>query len=85
MKLAHEEETTQDSDERKNGKHSHVAVKIWSEPMQAHIWVVADEEDIKVFKIHGLTDTIYTADEIQSLNCLDRDSLKDLHAILFDD
>ena len=85
MKLAHEEEITQASDERKNGKHSHVAVKIWSEPMQVHICVVADEEDIEIFRTHGITDTIYTADEVQTLNCLDRGSLKALQTILFDD
>jgi hypothetical protein len=85
MKLAHEEEITQASEERKNGKHSHVAVKVWSEPMQAHICVVADEEDAEVFRTNGLKDTIYTADEIQALNCLDKDSLKALHTILFDD
>ena len=84
MKLAHEEETTQASDEFKNGKHSHVAVKVWSEPMQAQICVVADEEDAEVFRTHGITDKIYTANEIQTLNCLDRDSLKALHMILFD-
>jgi len=85
MKLAHEEETTQASEERKNGKHSYVAVKVWSEPMQAFICVVADEEDAKVFRINGLKDIIYTADEIQELNCMDSDSLKTLRTILFDD
>lgn len=85
MKLAHEEKITQASDERKNGKHSYVAVKIWSEPMQAHICVVADEKDIEVFRTHGITDTIYTSDEIQELNCMDSDSLKTLRTILFDD
>jgi hypothetical protein len=84
MKLAHEEEITQDSEERKNGQHSHVAVKVWSEPMQAFICVVADEENAEVFRSHGIKDIIYTADETQALNCLDRDSLKALHTILFD-
>jgi hypothetical protein len=85
MKLAHKEEITQASDGSKNGKHRHVAVKVWSEPMQAHICVVADEEDVEVFRTHGITDTIYTSDEIQELNCMDSDSLKTLRTILFDD
>jgi len=84
MKLAHEEEITQAGEERKNGNHSHVAVKIWSEQMQAYICVVADEEDAEVFRTHGIKDIIYTADEIQVLNYLDRDSLKAIYTILFD-
>jgi hypothetical protein len=85
MKLAHEEEPTRASDESKNSKHSHVAVKVWSELLQAHLWVVADEEDIELFTIHGLRGEIYTADEIRKLNCMDRDSMKALHTIFFDD
>jgi hypothetical protein len=85
MQLAHEQETKQASDEGRNGKHSHIAVKVWSELLQAHLWVVADEEDIKLFRTHGLRGEIYTADEIRKLNCMDRDSLKALRTILFDD
>ena len=84
MKLAYEEEITQASDESKKGKHSHIAVKIWSEPMRAHICVVADKKDVEVFRTHGLVGKIYAANEIQTLNCLDRDSLKALQTILFD-
>ena len=53
--------------------------------MQAHICVVADEKDVEVFRTHGITDTIYTSDEIQELICMDSDSLKTLRTILFDD
>ena len=85
MKLANKEETKQASNLGENGKRSHVAVKVWSELLQAHLWVVADEEDIELFTIHGLRGEIYTADEIRKLNCMDRDSMKALHTILFDD
>ncbi|HYA12684.1 MAG TPA: hypothetical protein VEF37_06925 [Thermodesulfovibrionales bacterium] len=85
MNLVHKEKTTRVNDESKNAKRSHVAVKVWSEPLQAHLWVVADKEDIELFTTHGLRGEIYTADEIQKLNCMDRDSMKALHTILFDD
>jgi hypothetical protein len=85
MQLAHEQEIKQAIDDSRNGKRNHIAVKIWNELLQAHLWVVADEEDIKLFTTHGLRGEIHTADEIRNLNCMDRDSLKSLHTILFDD
>jgi hypothetical protein len=85
MQLAHEQETKRASDEDRNGERSHIAVKVWSELLQAHLWVVADEEDIELFTTHGLRGEIYTTDEIQKLNCMDKNSLKALHTILFDD
>jgi hypothetical protein len=85
MQLAHEQEIKQAIDDSRSGKRNHIAVKIWSELLQAHLWVVADKENIKLFTTHGLRGQIYTADEIQNLNCMDRDSLKALHTILFDD
>jgi len=84
MKLANKEETKQASNLGENGKRSHVAVKVWSELLQAHLWVVADEEDIKIFTNHSLKGDFYTENEIQKLNYMDRDSLKALHTILFD-
>ena len=85
MQLANEQDTKRASNESKNVKRNHVAAKVWSELLQAHLWVVADEEDIELFTTHGLRGEIYTADEIRKLNCMDRDSLKALHTILFDD
>jgi len=85
MEFVNKKETKQASNENENCKHSHIAVKVWSELLQAHLWVVADEEDIGLFTTHGLTGEFYTEDEIQKLNCMDRDSLKALHTILFDD
>jgi hypothetical protein len=84
MKLIHEKEMTQASDECKNANSRHVAVKVWSELLQAQLWVVADEQDIEVFTTHGLTGEICTVDEIQKYSCIDRDSIKALHTILFD-
>jgi hypothetical protein len=84
MQLANEQDTKQASDKSKNVKRNHVAAKVWSEPLQAYVWVVADEEDIRVFTTHGLRGKIYTSDEIVELNCMDSDSLKALNMILFD-
>ena len=85
MKYVHEKETTRVSNESKNGNRSHLAVKVWSEVLQAHLWVVSDEEDIGLFTTHGLRGEIYTADEIQRLNCMDSDSMKALQTIFFGD
>lgn len=52
--------------------------------MQAHLWVVADEEDIEAFRSQGITEAVYTADEIRELKGIDSDSLKTLHMILLD-
>jgi len=85
MESVSKEETKQAGIESGNIKRSPIAVKVWSEALQAHLWVVADEADIGIFTTHGLRGEFYTEDEIQKLNCMDRDSLKALHTILFDD
>ncbi len=84
MKLVYEEKTIRANDESKNRKRSHIAVKVWSELLQAHLWIVADDKDIELFRTHGLRGEIYTSAEIQNINCMDSDSLKALHTMLFD-
>ena len=85
MQLLQNEESNRADNESRNGKSSRVAVKVWSELLQAHLWVVASEEDVELFTTHGLKGEIYTSDDIQKLNCMDGDSMKALHKILFDD
>ena len=85
MKLVYEEKTTRANDESKNGKRSYIAVKVWSELLQAHLWIVADDKDIELFRTHGLRGEIYTSAEIQNINCMDKGSMKAIHKLLFDD
>ena len=84
MQLTHVQETKQASDDTRNGKRRRIAVKVWSEMLQAHLWVVADDEDIEVFTRYGLTGKFFTAEELKNLNCMDEDSVKAIHTILLD-
>jgi hypothetical protein len=84
MRYLHNGKILQADEESIKMKSRYIAVKLWSEPLQAHLWVVADEEDVKAFRSQGITEEIYTADEIQKLNGIDGNSLKALHMIFFD-
>jgi hypothetical protein len=85
MQFANEQETKRASDDSRNGKHIRIAVKIWSELLQAHLWVVADDKDIELFRTHGLRGEIYTSAEIQKINCMDKGSMQAVHELLFDE
>lgn len=84
MRLVHEEEALRTDEEIISSKKKRIAVKVWSEPLQAHLWIVADDEDIEAFRSCGLKEAIYTADEIWNLKGIDYDSLKTVHMLLFD-
>lgn len=57
-----------------------IAVKVYSEILQTHLWVVADDKDMKALKdSQNVSEAIYTADEIRKLKGLCKDSLKILH------
>lgn len=58
-----------------------IAVRVWSEPLQTHLWIVADDEDIKALRSQDITEAIYTASEIQKLKGMERDSLKAIHQV----
>lgn len=58
-----------------------VAYKVWSEILQAYLWVVADDEAMKALKSQGISEAIYTANEIRRLKGLSKDSLRELHKV----
>lgn len=58
-----------------------VAYKVWSEILQAYLWVVADDEDIKALRAEGISEAVYTADEIEKLKGIDKGSLKAVHKV----
>lgn len=58
-----------------------IAVRQWSEVLQAHLWVVADDEDTKALRSQGIKEAIYTADEIRKLKGISKESLKKIHKI----
>jgi vacuolar-type H+-ATPase subunit F/Vma7 len=57
------------------------AVKVWSEILRTYLWVVADEKDIETLRSQGITETIYTAEEIKKLKGLSKDSLMAIHRV----
>jgi hypothetical protein len=79
-----EKETTRSSLENKKNMRSHIAVKVWSESLQAHLWIVADKDDIVAFRFQGITGSIYTTDEIRELKGIDNNLLEIVHMLLFD-
>jgi hypothetical protein len=58
-----------------------VAVKIWSELLECHLWVVADEEDMKALRDKGFKEAVYRLNEIKELKKLSKESLKEIHKV----
>jgi hypothetical protein len=58
-----------------------VAYKIYSEPLQAYLWVVASDEDTHFLRSKNVTDPIYTNEEIRKLKGIDKDTLKEIHKV----
>ena len=58
-----------------------VGVKVYSEILGCYLWIVRSDEDMHFLRSQGVTETIYTQDEIRRLKGLDRDSLKEIHKV----
>lgn len=58
-----------------------VAYKVYSEILQTYLWVVDTDEDMHSLRGHGISEAIYTADEIKRLKGMDKDSLKAIHKV----
>ena len=58
-----------------------VAYKVYSEILLAYLWVVETNEDMHSLRSQGISEGIYTADEIKKLKGLSRDSLKEIHKV----
>lgn len=58
-----------------------VAYKIWSEILQAYLWVVDTDQDMHSLRSQGISGAIYTGDEIEKLKSLGKDSLKEIHKV----
>jgi hypothetical protein len=59
-----------------------VAYKVYSEILQAHLWVVVDtDQDMHYLRSQGISGAIYTGDEIEKLKSLGKDSLKEIHKV----
>lgn len=58
-----------------------VAYKVYSEILQAYIWVVQDDKNMEALKSKGVSEAVYTADEIERLKEVDKDHLKAIHKV----
>jgi len=58
-----------------------VAYKVYSEILQAYLWIVDTDQDMHSLRSQGITEAIYSADEIKKLEGMERDSLKAIHQI----
>lgn len=57
-----------------------VAYRVYSEILQAYLWVVDTDEDMKALKASDkVTEAIYTHDEIRKLKGIDKEALKAVH------
>ena len=58
-----------------------VANRVWSEILQAYLLVVDTDQDIPYLRSQGISEAIYTAEEIQKLRRLNKNSLKEIHKV----
>jgi hypothetical protein len=57
------------------------AYKVYSELLQAYLWVADSDEDMKTLRDEGITEAIYTADEIRKLKGMSKDYLREIHKV----
>ncbi|MEW6214968.1 MAG: hypothetical protein AB1478_07195 [Nitrospirota bacterium] len=58
-----------------------VLVKVYSELLGCYLWIVADDEDMHSLRSQGVSEAIYTQDEIKELRKLCKEDLKELHKV----
>ena len=58
-----------------------VAYRVYSNILQAFLWVVDTDEDTKALRNKNITEPIYTADEIRKLNGINKEDLKKIHKV----
>jgi hypothetical protein len=58
-----------------------VAYRIYSEILEAFLWVVDTDEDMKSLRDRSITEPIHTADEIRKLKGINKEDLKKVHKV----
>src|SRR4030043_835239 len=58
-----------------------VAYKVYSEILQAYLWIVDTDQDMHSLRSQEVSEAIYTADEIRKLKGGEKDSLKAIHQV----
>lgn len=64
-------------------KENRLAVRIYSEVLGCHLWIIETEQDLHYLRDQGqgTSEAVYTTDEIKKLKSLDKDSLKIIHQV----
>lgn len=57
------------------------AYRIYSEILQAYLWVCETDADMHSLRGQGITEAVYTADEIRKLKGMDAEALKAIHQV----
>ncbi|MDA8086633.1 MAG: hypothetical protein M0Z75_08035 [Nitrospiraceae bacterium] len=60
---------------------NNVAYKIYSNILQAFLWVVDTDEDMWAMRNEGVTEPVYTADEVRKLKGISKEGLKRVHKV----
>jgi len=58
-----------------------VAYRIYSEILEAFLWVVDTDKDITSLRDRNITEPIYTADEIRQFKGITKEDLKKIHKV----
>ncbi|MGQ9571049.1 MAG: hypothetical protein ACUVUQ_09475 [Thermodesulfovibrionales bacterium] len=58
-----------------------VAYKVYSDILEAYLWIVDTDHDMHSLRSQGVSEAIYTADEIKKLRGLSKESLKEIHKV----
>jgi len=58
-----------------------VAYRIYSEILESYLWIVNTDQDMHSLRGQGISEAIYTNNEIEKLKSLDKDSLKVIHQV----
>lgn len=58
-----------------------VAYKVYSNILQAYLWVVDDEAGAEGLRTEGIAEPIYTGEEIKKLKGMDKKSLQAIHNV----
>ena len=58
-----------------------VAYRIYSEILEAFLWVVDTEKDMRTLRDRNITEPIYKADEIRQFKGITKEDLKKIHKV----
>jgi hypothetical protein len=57
------------------------AYKIYSKILDCYLWIVETDQDMNSLRDQGVTEAIYTNDEVKELQKLSREDLKAIHEV----